>query len=100
MVLLSCDQKNEKPEGLLDHDQMVDLIYDVHLVEGARSGVTIMGDSMSLETYYRTVMIKHNMDSVSYKNNMEYYSSRPDEMKVIFDEVIEKLSVLESELRP
>lgn len=101
LLLFSCEINDEKrPEGILSPDEMVELMVDVHLVEGARSGVTIMGDSLGIELYYRTVLIKHGLDSTSYQNNFDYYSARPDELDLIFEEVVRRLSVLESELRP
>jgi hypothetical protein len=101
LSLFACSGKSGKvPEGILEEAAMVDLMVDVHLVEGARSGVTIMGDSLSLDAYYRTVLIKHGLDSVSYRENFEYYSARPEKLEGIFEQVVERLSVLESELRP
>lgn len=101
LLLSSCwGRRDSVPEGILDEAAMVDLMVDVHLVEGARSGVTIMGDSLSLDAYYRTVLIKHGLDSLSYRENFEYYSARPEKLEGIFEQVVEKLSVLESEMRP
>lgn len=101
LLLSSCwGGRDSVPEGILDEAAMVDLMVDVHLVEGARSGVTIMGDSLSLDAYYRTVLIKHGLDSLSYRENFEYYSARPEKLEGIFEQVVEKLSVLESEMRP
>lgn len=101
IFLTACGGKGDQtPEGILSEEEMVELMVDVHLVEGARSGVTIMGDSLSLDTYYRTVLVKHGLDSTSYRQNFDYYSSHPDKLEVIFEEVVERLSILESEFKP
>lgn len=100
MLLLatSCQPPEPLPEGILGHNAMVELMLDVHLVEGARTGVTISNDSLGIDAYHRTVMLNHGLDSIGYQKNFRYYSARPEEFERIFSEVIERLTVMQSEM--
>ena len=46
----------------------------------------------------RTVMLNHGLDSIGYQKNFQYYSARPGEFERIFSEVIERLTVMQSEM--
>ena len=79
MLLLatSCQPPEPLPEGILDHNAMVELMLDVHLVEGARTGVTISNDSLGIDAYHRTVMLNHGL---VHWLKVQYYSARPENL--------------------
>ncbi len=77
---------------------MVEVLVDVHLVEGARTGQNIMGDTLKLEEYYAGVLKKHQLTDEEYQRSFNFYSSRPAEFELVFDKVIEILAKKEAEI--
>ena len=101
-VFASCKQSDEvnKPEGLLSQDEMVAVLTDIHLIEGARTGMVIMGDSVGgVNEHYRAFFDKHNVTQAVYDSSFVFYSKNPIIFDKIYERVIENLSVIESEIQ-
>jgi hypothetical protein len=100
-VFASCKESDEvqKPEGLLTQDEMVEVLTDIHLIEGARTGLVIMGDSVGgVNEHYKAFFEKHNVSQAQYDSSFVYYSKNPIIFDKIYERVIENLSVIESEI--
>ncbi len=88
-----------EPEGLLSQDEMVAVLTDIHLIEGARTGLVIMGDSVGgVNEHYKAFFEKHNVTQAQYDSSFVYYSKNPKIFDKIYERVIENLSVIESEI--
>ncbi|MCT4622380.1 MAG: DUF4296 domain-containing protein [Schleiferiaceae bacterium] len=101
-LLISCKEKDvvPEPEGLLPPEKMVAVLTDVHLIEGARTGLVIMGDStVGVREHYKAFFEKHNVTQAEFDSSFVYYSKNPKEFDEIYVKVIENLSVIESEVK-
>ena len=101
-VIASCKQSDEvqKPEGLLTQDEMVAVLTDIHLIEGARTGLVIMGDSVGgVNEHYKAFFEKHNVTQAQYDSSFVYYSKNPVVFDKIYERVIENLSLIEAEIQ-
>jgi hypothetical protein len=100
-IFASCKEKDEvqRPDDLLTQDEMVAVLTDIHLIEGARTGLVIMGDSVGgVNEHYKAFFVKHNVTQAQYDSSFVYYSKNPKVFDKIYERVIENLSVIESEI--
>ncbi len=101
LIFASCKDSDEvqQPNGLLTQDEMVAVLTDIHLIEGARTGLVIMGDSVGgVNEHYKAFFVKHNVTQAQYDSSFVYYSKNPKIFDKIYERVIENLSVIESEI--
>jgi hypothetical protein len=100
LLIISCGRPKDTifPKGILKPEEMADVMVDVHLVEGARSGERIMGDSLALDAYYQEIFQRHGLTAEQYQENFAFYSRHPGDFAEVFDVVVQRLSVMESEL--
>lgn len=96
-VIISCESKvkYDKPENLIPKDQMIDLLYDMHLADGT-SGVKNK-DLENNRNYMALVYKKHNIDSIQFAASNKYYIANINEYKDIFEEVEKRLLVLRNQ---
>ena len=79
---------------------MTHILTDVHLIEGARTGLTILGDTTyNISDYYRAMYVKHNITEEEFKSSFEYYSQHPEIMDKMYEKVIEELTIIETEMK-
>ncbi|MGJ8683670.1 MAG: DUF4296 domain-containing protein [Nonlabens sp.] len=95
ILLGSCSriERTPKPDPFFDTQEMADIMTDVYLVEGSmtanRKSFAELG--IIADDY---IYQKHNIDSVSFSNNFNYYADRVDEFLLVLDIVDEKLAVI------
>lgn len=82
-------------KDLLSQQQMIDILTDVHIVEGAKIGRKVMGDTLLMDTYYNKVFSKHKINKKLFEDNFRYYSSDPEKMDFIYEKVVENLNHLQ-----
>jgi hypothetical protein len=99
LSILSCSdvEKSPQPENLFSKDKMAALITDLYLVEGAISS--------NKEAYLKTgvqpssfLYEKYDMDSITFQENLNYYTDRIEEYLLIMDEVQENFKTLQDSL--
>lgn len=74
---------------------MTQMLIDVHLIEGSRSGLRVLGDSVSVDVYYKSLFDKYDVTQAQYDSSFRYYSHYPAQMMDIYDVVIDSLKVRE-----
>jgi hypothetical protein len=98
--LAACvEQEVTLPVGYLEQEQMVEMLVDIHLVEGARSGTLVLGDTNRLPDYYARIYEKHGTTEEAFKTSFDWYTQHPEKMKAVYEEVIVELSKLEEEVK-
>ncbi len=96
----SCVNHEEiLPKGYLTEAQMLPIMVDIHLIEGARSGTLVLGDTNALPDYYAKIYQKHNITDSAFKANFAWYTAHPEKLKAIYEAVIVELSVKEEEVK-
>src|SRR5210317_343494 len=102
LLLLSCSPTEEEivPEGLIDEETMTAILTDVHLIEGARTGLTILGDTASnITDYYDAMYEKFEITEEQFDMSFKYYTQHPKVMDKMYEQVIEDLTIIEAELK-
>jgi len=94
--MIACVKHDVKlPAGYINEQDMVPILVDIHLIEGARSGKLVLGDTNSLPDYYAKIYEKHNITEAEFKESFAWYTEHPEKLKAVYEEVIVSLSKLE-----
>ncbi len=84
----SCAQKAvEKPDNLIDESTMVNILYDLSVIEAMKTRDPKLGHSSS-EYIYK----KYNVDSMQFARSNQYYAAEIDQYKKIYEKVDARLN--------
>ena len=98
MIAQSCSREaGSRPE--IKKDDLVNLLVDIHIVDGYLifNGSRIDRDRDRIEGTYGYVLRKHNVTPLQFNNTMKYYSRHIADYEQIYNKVIEKLTLYETE---
>jgi hypothetical protein len=88
MFLFACKGNNEAT-GVIDPNVMVNLLTEVHLVDGRL--YTYLQNADSLQKYgmgrYLAAFKKYHTDSATFSKSLKFYSTQPEKLLVIYDKV-------------
>ena len=88
---LSCNSNSvEKPDNLIGRDKMVDILYDISLIEAIKNQNINGGLSAKVGNEY--IYKKYKIDSLQFVKSNKYYASNIDDYKKMFEEVKAKLT--------
>ncbi len=96
-LITACMQDryaHDTPETLLSKEKMADILIDVHLVE---SDLKSFSKEVALGQFVRTekeILKKHNIDSLTFQQNYQYYAERLPEFEQIYKLVVDSLQTL------
>jgi hypothetical protein len=76
-----------RPWGVLSHDEMVAVLFDVHLVEAAMKVVDAQAKRIEKQEYYNSVFEKHNITKQQFDKSLNWYSSKPHKLMAIYDDL-------------
>lgn len=96
LIIFACSSKvnYQPPEDLIPKEQMIDLLYDMHLANG-----TSKVENKNLEkdrNYMSLVLEKYQIDSVRFASSNLYYVSKAQDYEEIFEEVERRLNVFKT----
>lgn len=98
LFFLACSStKNELPEGILTHEELVPILTDVEIAQGYLRIKSSIDDSLFRskafqENHYQHIFEKHHITEEQFNNNIAYYSMFPEEMEKIYNDVIIAIS--------
>ena len=101
MLALCCCGNNkefETPEGYLNPEKMRAIMVDLHMIEGAKAGISVVGDSLPVAYFYEGLYQKHNITASQLDSNLQFYASHQQELDKIYENVINDLVQLEAQL--
>ena len=80
----------EKPDNLIDQDKMVDIMFDINVLEAMKSQTTLVleANKINPNTY---IYKKYNIDSLQFAKSDKYYASDVKKYKEIFDAVNKRI---------
>jgi hypothetical protein len=88
-LLNSCKQEAiQKPKNLIEQNKMVDIIYDLSLLEGIKTqnyGVKQNVNAMQF------IYDKYKIDSLQFVKSNQYYASDIRNFKKIYEEVSKRI---------
>jgi hypothetical protein len=97
-----CESSEEvPPEDLLSKEKFTAVMIDVQLVEGMK--VHRLGPkrekSPDIELLYAKIFEKHEIEKRRFLETYDYYKQRPDQMELIYEQVLDSLSKLDVEVK-
>lgn len=100
-LFLSACNSDDKPDGLIARDKMVDIITELQLLEAKVSRLSLSSYDSSMVAFnflQKEILDKHKVDSLQYAESFGYYSTKPRYFSEMFDEAEQKLKKMEDEL--
>ncbi|MET3027434.1 DUF4296 domain-containing protein [Flavobacterium sp. UW10123] len=90
---ISCKKDVVKqPAKLIEKDKMIDIMYDLSLLEAMRYQKPLSLDSIDNDPT-KFVLKKYKVDSLQFAQNNMYYASDYDNYKDMFDQVNKRIEV-------
>ncbi|RUT68250.1 DUF4296 domain-containing protein [Flavobacterium cupreum] len=93
VLFLSVSCKKElvkQPKGLIEREKMIDIMYDLSLLEAIKYQNPLSLDS-SDTSQKRFVWQKYKVDSLQFAQSNIYYAADYDDYKDMFDEIAKRL---------
>ena len=97
----SCKPTSEEdevvPETVLSEDQLVKVLTDAYLAEGA-SGINVKnvpGEKFD-SAYVFNPISDNRIDKAVFDSSMAYYTRHPKKLKIIYDKILDRLSVIQA----
>jgi len=96
LLLTSCGNKSKTfmPDRLLTEQEMIAVMTDVQILEAdinRRKADGKMIDGMA-ESYYNQLFEHYDMTDSIFKQNIRYYTERPETLERIMDSVTMRLT--------
>jgi hypothetical protein len=92
LFITSCGEREiQVPQEVISADQMIPILVDVHIVEGARNGSLILGDTNDIEDYYAKIYEKYSITEETFKHSFSFYNSNPNLFIPIYEKVLDSL---------
>jgi len=90
---MGCSENNDYPDGLPMH-QVAEILTDIHIVNGSLYNVSNQPDSVLKHGMglYLEVFKIHHTDSATFRKSLQYYSTRPDLLDIIYTGVSTRLT--------
>jgi hypothetical protein len=91
--LLSACKGGKTPGEIINHDRMISLLTELHIVDGSVLSVPQFPDSLYKYGTGRYLVLfeKYHTDSVQFKKSLKYYTTKPVELQSIYDQVLVNL---------
>ena len=86
LFVISCSKNPvPKPDNLLDEEVMVDIIYDISILQATDGSMPykLTENNIELDKY---IFEKYKIDSVTYRQNQRYYAANARKYKKIYNE--------------
>ena len=97
VFLMSCENlEMKKPSNLISENQMVEILYDVVLINSAKN-VNKQLLEKNIKNPEAYIYKKHNIDSLQFVESNAYYTFKSDIYKSIYEKLEWKLTTQKTE---
>lgn len=99
-ILLIFAACSNRPKGVLDQEDMVNLLTDMHKLDGAlvERGLMFSNDTTKTK-YYNFIFAKYNITKANFDSSLVWYTKKPQEFNNIYNKVLINLSLQEKEVK-
>ena len=85
------ENPSARPKDLIPREAFTDLLTEMHLIEGARGGEHLTGDSLAVWKMYHAAFARHGYRQDQVERSYAYYHADPKLMVEIYQEVMNRL---------
>jgi len=97
MALVAC---NNRPSGVIDESDMTDILTEMHTLDGVLVAKGLQyGNNDAKQHYYDYILKKYDVSRAEFDTSLVWYTKNPKKFVFIYDDVLERLSTLENEVR-
>lgn len=79
------------PLELIPEKKFINILYQMQVLEGARTGTTVLGDSILLRNYYGHLYQRMEVTTEQVRNSFSFYHSNPKQMSQYYQWIIDSL---------
>ena len=100
MMASSCSEgANEAPEDIVSRDTLIEILANIHVFESANQ-IAMDHSKFEFNLYlsYKSVFEKYEVTEGRFRESLNYYSSDPKQLELIYDDVIIRISEIQAEL--
>jgi hypothetical protein len=94
IFLVAC-QGNNVPDGIIEQKKMTNLLTEIHIVDGSMYNVLQIPDTLykyGMDRYLK-VFKKYHTDSVEFKKSFRYYTTRPEILETMYDQIMKNIQM-------
>lgn len=95
-ILSACNTtaSMEIAEGILEEQQMVEIIADMHVLDAAQRAIPISGSKQVAmkDTTYAIIYAHHGTNHTEFDSSLREYARHPELMGEIMERVAEKIN--------
>jgi len=101
VVMISCNHKKTTPEHVIPKNEMVEIILDIHLTDGLFTVSNVRRDLTKKDSinYYNEIFHNYGYTRADFDTSVYYYSKNINEYDKIYEEVLNRLNEMDTELR-
>lgn len=82
------------PPGVMDPEKMVNMLADIHTVDGQLYAIPQQQDSIYKYgiNKYKAVFKKYHTNDATFKKSLKYYSTQPEQIQAMYDTVQKRIA--------
>lgn len=98
-LLTGCYAEAPSTKGVIERERFTEVLVGMTLLEARMSQSMLLAPANAppMGSYYNELFAEHGTDSAAFKHSFDHYAERPEEMKAIYDEVVERLRRMKDE---
>lgn len=91
LLLAACH--SGPPDGIIEQNKMVNLLTDVHIIDGSLYATVQVPDSLYYHGNgkFNALFKRYHVDSAQFRKSFKYYTAKPDIMLDMYNKVVDKL---------
>ncbi len=95
---ISCHSTEPTPANIIPKDSLVNIIVDLHLADAVLLNPKTQSKISTVPSneLYQTVLKKYHLRKERFIQSMNYYAEKPDVLDSVYYDVIEHLSLIQS----
>lgn len=94
----SCSESRKKPANLIPQDVMIDIFYDMNMLQTIRNNDFRLYDSHNIDPE-QYIYIKYDIDSLQFVQSNKYYAMNVEEYEKMLEAVIERINAEIEEIK-
>lgn len=94
LMFTACSDTNKVPKEFIQREEMVNLLMDVHIVDGSMNNIVQLPDTMYKygTIRYLELFKRYHTDSSQFRRSLRFYTTRPEMLQDMYDEVQKKIA--------
>ena len=97
LIFMSC---NSRPDGVLSRDDMANILYEMHKLDGSLDikGISYNQNNEKAD-YYKSILDKYNITQAEFDSSLIWYGKNPKKFTRVYDDVYEQLTQLQEDVK-